>query len=170
MLFCGNPLVEIGYLGTQGHRPERLISYNLPAPAPTSSVTSRSPAPEFGNIQFLAGVVNSNYHSLSAKVTRRMSGGLALLSGYTFAKAIDDGSGIRVLGTDQLKPQDGTCVSCERGLSIFDTRHRFVTSVLYDLPFGKSHKYLNHGVTGGILGNWELSSIVTVSGGSFSPS
>ena len=48
-----------------------------------------------------------------------MSGGLAFLSGYTFAKAIDDGSGIRVLGTDQLKPQDGTCVSCERRLSIF---------------------------------------------------
>ena len=37
--------------------------------------------------------------------------------------------------------------------------------MLYDLPFGKSHKYLNHGVAGGILGNWGLSSIVTVSTG-----
>jgi len=160
-----NMVIEVGYLGTQGHRLERLISYNLPAPAPTGSVTSRSPAPEFGNIQYLAGVVNSNYNSLSAKVTRRMSGGLTFLSGYTFGKSIDDGSGIRVLGTDQLKPQDGTCVSCERGFSIFDTRHRFVNSVLYDLPFGKGRKYVNRGVAGGILGNWEVSSIWTVSTG-----
>jgi hypothetical protein len=162
---AANTVVEIGYLGTQGHRLERLISYNLPAPAPTGSVTSRSPAPEFGNIQYLAGVVNSNYHSLSAKVTRRLSAGLTYLAGYTFAKSIDEGSGIRVLGTDQLKPQDGTCVSCERGLSIFDTRHRFVTSVLYDLPAGKGRKYFNHGLAGGIIGGWELSSIWTVSSG-----
>jgi hypothetical protein len=161
----GNTVLEVGYLGTQGHRLERLISYNLPNPSPTGSVVSRSPAPEFGNIQYLAGVVNSNYHSLSAKLTRRMSGGLTYLAGYTFAKSIDDGSGIRTLGSDQLKPQNGTCVSCERGLSIFDTRHRFVSSILYALPVGKGRKYLTHGVAGNVIGGWELSSIWTVSTG-----
>ena len=160
-----NTVLEVGYLGTQGHRLERLISYNLPNPSPTGSVVSRSPAPEFGNIQYLAGVVNSNYNSLSAKLTRRMSAGLTFLTGYTFSKSIDDGSGIRVLGSDQLKPQDGTCVSCERGLSIFDTRHRFVTSVLYDWPVGKGRKYLTHGLASTLLGGWESSSIFTVSSG-----
>jgi len=162
---AANTVLEFGYLGTQGHRLERLISYNLPAPAPTGSVTARSPAPEFGNIQFLAGVVNSNYHSFSAKLTRRMSAGLTFLGGYTWAKSIDDGSGIRVLGSDPLKPQDGTCVSCERGLSIFDTRHRLVTSVLYDLPVGKGRKYLTHGLAGSLIGGWEFSNIWTVSTG-----
>ena len=160
-----NTVVEVGYLGTQGHRLQRLISYNLPYPSATGSVVSREPAPEFGNIQYMAGVVNSNYHSLSAKVTRRMSAGLTFLTGYTFAKSIDDGSGIRVLGTDQLKPQDGTCVSCERGLSIFDTRHRFVTSVLYALPFGKGRKFVNRGITSSLIGGWELGSIWTISSG-----
>ena len=98
-------------------------------------------------------------------MTRRRSRGLTFLTGYTFSKSIDDGSGIRVLGTDQLKPQDGLCVSCERGLSIFDTRHRFVTSVLYELPVGKGHRYLNHGLAGSIIGGWEVSSIWTVSTG-----
>jgi hypothetical protein len=156
---------EFGYLGSQGHRLERLISYNLPQPAATGSVTARSPAPEFGNIQYLAGVVNSNYHSLSAKLTRRMSSGVTFLTGYTWSKSIDDGSGIRVLGSDPLKPQDGTCVSCERGLSIFDTRHRLVTSVLYAVPFGKGRKYLAHGIAGSLVGGWELSGIWTVSTG-----
>jgi hypothetical protein len=158
-------VLEVGYLGTQGHRLERLLSYNLPNPSPTGSVVSREPAPEFGNIQDLAGAVNSNYHSLSAKLTRRMSSGLTFLTGYTFAKSIDDGSGIRTLGSDQLKPQNGTCVSCERGLSIFDTRQRFVTSILYALPVGKRRKYLTHGVASSLIGGWELSTIWTVSTG-----
>jgi len=163
--FSSSTVLEVGYLGTQGHRLERLISYNLPYPSPTGSIASREPAPEFGNIQMLAGTVNSNYHSLSAKLTRRMSGGLTFLAGYTFAKSIDDGSGIRTLGSDQLKPQNGLCVSCERGLSIFDTRQRFVTSVLYDLPVGRGKKYLTHGLAASLIGGWELSSIVTVSSG-----
>jgi hypothetical protein len=160
-----NTVAEVGYLGSQGHRLERLITENLPYPSPTGSVVSREPAPEFGNIQLMAGVVNSNYHSLSAKLTRRMSAGFTFLAGYTFSKSIDDGSGIRTLGTDQLKPQNGICVSCERGLSIFDTRHRFVASVLYELPIGKGHTWLNSGIASTLLGGWQLGSIWTISTG-----
>lgn len=160
-----NTVAEVGYLGSQGHKLERLTTKNLATPAKTGSVVSREEAPEFGNIQVLAGVVNSNYNSLSAKLTRRMSGGLTFLAGYTFSKSIDDGSGIRTLGTDQLKPQNGLCVSCERGLSIFDTRHRFVTSVLYSLPFGKGRRFINQGIAGNLLGGWQLGSILTVSTG-----
>ena len=160
-----NMVAEFGYLGSQGHRLERLISYNLPYPSAVGSVVSRSPAPEFGNIQYLSGAVNSNYHSFSAKLTRRMSNGLTFLTGYTFAKSIDDGSGIRVLGSDQLKPQNGTCVSCERGLSIFDTRSRFVTSALYELPIGKGHSFASTGIANTLLGAWQVGSIWTVSTG-----
>jgi hypothetical protein len=160
-----NTVAEFGYLGSQGHRLERLISYNLPYPSTVGSVVSRSPAPEFGNIQYLSGSVNSNYHSVSAKLTRRMSGGLTFLTGYTFAKSIDDGSGIRVLGSDLLKPQNGTCVSCERGLSIFDTRSRLVTSAFYELPVGKGHSYANQGVANALLGAWQAGAIWTVSTG-----
>ena len=160
-----NMVLEAGYLGSQGHKLERITSKNLPAPAPTGTVSARSPAPEFGNIQFMTGQVNSNYHAVSAKVTRRMSAGLTFMTGYTFAKSIDDGSSIRTLGSDQLKPQSGTCVSCERSLSIFDTRHRFVTSAMYALPFGKGRPLANHGVGAAVLGGWQLGSILTLSSG-----
>jgi hypothetical protein len=39
-----------------------------------------------------------------------------------------------MLGTDPLNPQNSYCLSCEDGLSVFDQRHRFVTSIVYDLP------------------------------------
>jgi outer membrane receptor protein involved in Fe transport len=158
-------VLEFGYLGSQAHKLERLTSRNLPPPSPTGSVVSRQPVPEFGNIQVLQGVVSSNYHSLSAKLTRRLSGGLTYLAGYTFAKSIDNGSGIRTLGTDQLKPQDGRCWSCERGRSIFDTRHRFVTSVLYDAPLGKGRRFLSQGAAAALLGGWQFGSIVAASRG-----
>src|SRR5262249_6300390 len=102
---------------------------------------------------------------LSAKLTRRFAKGLTYLAGYTYSKAIDDGGGIRPLGTDPLFAQTSYCISCERGLSVFDTRQRFVSSVLYDVPFGKSRQFLNRGIASTILGGWELSSIVTFSSG-----
>ena len=71
-----------------------------------------------------------------------------MISSYTWAKSIDTTSGIRNQGFDTLYPQNSYCLSCERGLSAFDTRHRLVTSVLYDLPVGKG-KLAEHHQPGG---------------------
>jgi hypothetical protein len=157
-------VAEIGYLGTQGHQLERLYYLNQPVPGVTP-VDRRAPYPELGIIQEVGNVIDSNYNSFTAKLTRRLSGGLTLLAGYTLSKSIDDGSGLRVIGTDGVHPQDSRCLRCERSLSIFDARQRFVTSVLYDLPVGKGRKYLNRGIASSIIGGWEFSSIVTASTG-----
>jgi hypothetical protein len=95
-----------------------------------------------------------------------MSGGLSFLLGYTYSKSIDDGSGLRTLGTDQIGMQNSYCLSCERGLSIFDQKHRFVASTLYQLPFGKGRAYINHGVAGSVLGGWDFGMIWSVASGS----
>lgn len=141
-----------------------MVHDNQPVLGP-GTIAQRSPYPELGLIQYVISGVDSNYHSLSARLTRGMAEGLTLLSGYTFSKSIDDGSGIRPLGTDPQFPNNNYCISCERGLSVFDSRHRFVTSVLYDIPFGKGRRFLSRGAASGIIGGWELSSIVTASSG-----
>ena len=129
----------------------------------TVAVTPRRPAPEFGNIQYLANVANANYNALSAKLTRRLSKGLTFLAGYTFAKSIDESSGPRpIAGDNVLTPQDGTDWREEnRGRSSFDARHRFVISALYQLPFGKGHQYLSHGIASTLIGGWQIGSIYT---------
>jgi Carboxypeptidase regulatory-like domain/TonB dependent receptor len=157
--------LEVGYLGSQGHRLQRfsyLANQPLLGPQP---LAQRWPFPEFGLIQ---GVVNSgasNYHSVSAKLTRRYANGLTILSGYTFSKSIDNGSGVRTLGSDQLFPQNSYCLPCERGRSVFDQQQRWVSSAVYALPFGKGRKYLSEGIASRILGSWEVNSIVTLAAG-----
>ncbi len=110
--------------------------------------------------------MNSNYNALSVKLTRRMSSGLTFLVGYTYSHSIDDGSGLRTLGTDQIGMENSYCLECERGPSIFDQRQRLVMSALYQLPFGKGRSYLNHGVAATLIGGWDLGMIYSQASGS----
>jgi carboxypeptidase family protein len=163
--FGSNMALEVGYLGTQGHHLPRYVYFNAAAPGPGSQL-SREAWPNFNNTVENIGNVNSNYNALSAKLTRRMSSGLTFLLGYTYSKSIDDGSGLRTLGTDQIGAQNSYCLPCERGLSIFDQKHRFVASALYQLPFGKGRSYMNHGVAGTLIGGWDLGMIYSIASGS----
>ena len=160
-----NTSLEIGYVGTQSHHLPRYVYFNAAAPGPGSQL-SREAWPNFNNTVENIGIVNANYNALSAKVTRRMSSGFTYLLGYTYSKSIDDGSGLRTLGTDQIGAQNSYCIPCERGLSIFDQKHRFVASTLYQLPFGEGHALLNHGVAGAIAGGWDLGIIWQMATGS----
>src|SRR5207244_4398271 len=56
-------------------------------------------------------------------------------------------------------------LECEWGLSVFDVRHRFVSSILYELPFGEGKPFAQTGVGGAILGGWQISTIISKSSG-----
>jgi len=62
-----------------------------------------------------------------------------------------------------LFPQNSYCGSCAKALSVFDMRNRFVTSLRYELPFGKGKRFLNAGGNANqVLGGWNISSILTI--------
>jgi len=156
--------VEIGYLGSRSKRLERMFDANEVTPGP-GSLQDRRPYPEFTKIQEIGNVAEAKYNSLATKLTRRLNQGLSVLVGYTLSKSEDNGSGIRVLNGDALFPQNSNCFECEWGLSIFDVRHRFVTSVLYELPFGPGKPFAQTGVAGAVFGGWQISAIVNKSSG-----
>jgi hypothetical protein len=116
-------------------------------------------------------VAEARYNSLTAKLTRRLDNGFSALIGYTLSKSEDNGSGIRTLNGDALFPQDSNCAAnkvdsgCEWGLSIFDVRHRIVSSILYELPFGDGKPFLQSGVGAAILGGWQFTNILSLSSG-----
>lgn len=158
-------VLEVGYSGSQSRHLQGLMDPNAPLPGAVGSQTSRRPFQEFGVIQMVHSSGNGNYNGLGVKLTRRMSAGLTYLFSYTWSKSLDDASAIRGTNVD-IFPQDSYCISCEKGYSAFNTPHRMVTSVLYELPFGKGKPLANRGgVINQVVGGWQLGSIITAQSG-----
>jgi hypothetical protein len=158
--------LEAGYLGGLSRHLQGFQDLNQGIPGTGSTLASRTPFPTFSNIQMVHDGGLGNYNSLSFKITRRFSQGLSVTSSYTWAKSIDTTSGIRNQGADTLYPQNSYCLSCERGLSAFDTRHRIVTSILYDLPVGRGKRLgITNSVLNTIAGGWQAGGIVTLQRG-----
>lgn len=165
-----NMVLEVGYMGSVSRRLEALRAINETIPVDPNvsslSLNARSPFPEFGRIQLVDNGGKGNYNSLGTKLTKRYSSGLTALVSYTWSKSIDTASAIRNQGGDVLFPQNSGCRQCERGLSGFNTEHRFVTSILYDIPVGKGRSLnVDNGILDAIIGGWQLGSIITVQSG-----
>lgn len=116
------------------------------------------PYPQFTNVQPLydAGS-NSIYHAWQNTFRRRFSHGFLFEGNYTWSKMIDTGD----------SHQNTYDVAASRALSAQDVAHRFVASVLFDLPVGPG-RALNTGdsrVSRFLLGGWQVNGIVTYQSG-----
>jgi hypothetical protein len=87
------------------------------------------PIVPFGNDSYFITAGSSTYNSAQINY-RHTSGGLQLLLGYTYSKAMDDSSGYG----EQINPIDS---SLSRGLAAFDSTNNFVVSYNYVLPFDR---------------------------------
>jgi hypothetical protein len=156
--------VEVGYNGSQSRKVDYLTNQNAPIPGITAFAT-RAPYPEFAGIQFLVAEGIANYNGLMTKVTQRFGSNLTTLFSYTWSKSLDDSSAIRGVAND-FAPENMRCRTCEYSYSSFNVPNRFVASVLYNLPFGKGQRFLNHGgIVNQIVGGWQLSTIATLQDG-----
>lgn len=158
--------LELGYLGSQSRHLYGFQNINQAAPGPLNSINSRRPYANFGVLSYVNDVFKGSYNAGSAKLTRRFSQGISLTTNYTWAKSIDNASGTRTQGLDTLFPQDSSCLECERGLSSFDVRHRWVLAGVVELPVGKG-KYFNikNRFADAFIGGWQLSANSTIQSG-----
>ena len=136
-----NVVVEVGYLGSISRKLEFLRAVNESVPGTVGiGADPRRPIRISAASNWWTTRPTAPTTRWRLKLTKRFSQGFTLLSSYTWSKSQDDSSGIRVQGQDTLFPQNSYCRKCEWALSAFDTRHRFVTSTLYDLPVGKGRQ------------------------------
>jgi hypothetical protein len=153
--------VEAAYVGSTGVHLYRTTYYNEMQPGPpTSNVNLRRPFPQLGFIQLVPAASHSSYDALQVRLQQRFAHGFTLLSAYSYQKSIDNGSGIRQANGDAYVPQDVYNLRGERGLSAFNFGQRWVTSFLFELPFGKGNRFAK-----AILGGWQLGGIFTLEGG-----
>jgi len=81
----------------------------------------------FGDMDANYSNGSSVYNGFSANLRKRFSDHYEFLASYTFSHAIDDSTDLQ----STLTPQDSYFPSLDRSTSLFDQRHRFVFSGVY---------------------------------------
>jgi hypothetical protein len=160
-------VLTVAYNGNSTHHLAYDLDLNLPFGPSTATVASRRLLPFYNSVSILNPGGNLSYNALHAKLERRLSRGLQFLASYTLAHTIDN---VTELYSDN-GPGGGNPVNpynrqLNRANSDLDVRHNFVFSPLYLLPFGKGHRWLNHGgLVDAFLGGWQLAGILTLRSG-----
>jgi hypothetical protein len=145
-----NSGVRLSYIGTKAT--DLIYGRNINQP-PASTLPfsqDRRPYPLYRNITLRDNGGNQIYHGLSAEVERRWERGLAFQVAWTWAKNladVDEATG-RTEGGPTL--EDAFNRSRERGDVQFSPRQRFLSNILWELPFGAGRRFLNQ--TGVVTG------------------
>jgi hypothetical protein len=161
-------VVEFAYVGSKGTKLLTARDINQPQPSvlPPGLPFVPRPNPRFDDIDLLESRGNSSYNAFQARFQQRLSQGLSALVSYTWSKSIDDASNFFSSAGDPNFPQNSYNLSAERGRSNFDVRHRFSASYVYDLPLGRSRRYLSdNGWLTTLLTGWQTFGIVTLQTG-----
>jgi len=165
-----NTLFDIGYVANVGHKlngPNTSINQVPPALMGAGGAQVRRPFPQFANVVSVSPMWgNSSYHSMNAKLEKRFSGGLNFLSNYTYSKFIDDVAAGFENGNVPGGIQNLYDRRAEKALSGNDVRHRFNTSSVYELPWGRGRRWMNGGASAFLLGGWNIGTLLTLQQGS----
>ena len=168
---------RISYIGSETHQlvwapDENTFPFSSTVSAFNNSISNKL-FPNWGRINTRATGANNSYHSMQVEASHRLQQGLEYQSGFTWAKNLADNQGPNNTG---FAGEGGGA----RSTSILDRhadfgnvggtrRLRWNTTVLYDLPVGRS-KLLGTNMSRAadlIVGGWRLSSILTLQAGPF---
>lgn len=183
-----NTTLEVNYIGNHGTHLLDRLDIAQPNQIPASSlafcqqqdasgnyinmgtapclVSSRLPYPNFTGFYIDSDFHGySDYHAANVKFEHR-SGDLAVTSVFTWSKSLDDKSataGVGASGGGYQGFMNNHNTRLDYGPSDFNTPYRFVTSYVYQLPFGKGKKFANqvNRATNLAIGDWELTGIAT---------
>jgi hypothetical protein len=179
-------VVQLGYVGSQGHRLWRFFDINQPSTAtinacdlgtlPASTGCAAGTLQDFGqaNRPFGGyGIGNpygayyvmqenssgkSNYNSLQASLRLTAWHGITSIANYVWSKSLDNSSDGEDFEPNAAQPQDSTSPQREYGPSNFNLPQRFTWNFSYELPkMGGGMQKLKNG--------WGVNSVLTLQSG-----
>jgi hypothetical protein len=169
--FANSWLMELSYQGSSGVGllnawNMNAIPLDIASDRPTldqifQNQQTYKPYSQFGNINLWSNFGHSSFHSGTIKFEKRFSRGLTMTSFYTFGKALNesDADGVAT-GVDYYNRR------LEKGRAGYDLRHRSVTYVTYELPFGRGRRWMGAGGWKDyLLGGWNVNWIQTFQSG-----
>ena len=163
-------VLDIAYAGNHGLDLWNNADLNQALPnkaGQTLPVKARRPNSQFDYIDANFSSGFSTYNSLQIKVEKRYSKGLSLLNSFTWSKAIDNASGALEAANGDHQAVNLFDMKSSKGLSGYNQPLNNTTSVVWDLPFGKSRRFgsaLPYAADA-LLGGWTVSGINTMSSG-----
>ncbi|HEY3939601.1 MAG TPA: TonB-dependent receptor [Bryobacteraceae bacterium] len=157
-----NFILDVAYVGSHGV--DTVAQYNLNTNLTTiGGGTAGQPLNQLfgktaGATLWFAGY-SSSYNALQVKFDHRLGAGLSLTTAFTWGKGMgyqSDDDGALDFYINQRRNYARTD---------FDREFAFVQSYVYQLPFGYGHRLVSSGPAAWILGNWQLSGILTAESG-----
>ena len=156
-----NYVAEVAYVASHGFNLTFPTDLNaIPLDKLSSNDTQYRPYP---NYQSIGGNIFSNsisnYNSLQASITKRMTSGVSFSANYVWSHFLDnqDSSG----WGSRMGPQPYQIAnkpSANYANSNFDMRNALKGNVVYRLPFGRGMKFLNNNaLLDAAVGGWQLS-------------
>jgi hypothetical protein len=169
--FSKNVVLQVGYVGSQGHRLFRFFDINQPSQATITAedlacacINDVSVSRNYG---FPAGAFyifqensagKSNYNSLQTSLHLSNYHGFTSIVNYVWSKSLDNSSDGEDFVVNAAQPQDSNSPQREYGLSNFDIRNRFTWILGYEFPrLSGSLQKLKNG--------WGVDSTVTMQSG-----
>jgi hypothetical protein len=152
--------VRASYLGNESEHMYFPYNINDPVPAP-GPVQPRRPYQPWSSISYYNGGETTNCQELQLSLQRRFSTGLSFEVEYAWTKWLTNG----LYG--QATPTDNQNIRLDRGNYAFIAPQYVVANYNYELPFGKGKRFLSSadGALNQVVGGWQTTGIITISGG-----
>ena len=110
----------------------------------------------FGDMDANYSNGSSVYHGFSANLRKRFNTHYEFLASYTWSHAIDDSTDLQ----STLTPQDSYYPAVDRSTSLFDQRHRFVFSGVY-----QTGKLGSSGFARKVFSDWTFAPLLEIASG-----
>ena len=174
--FAGGVALRASYIGLRTNHLVWAPSYNDMGYSSTTSALDRPltdrPFPNWGILNDRHSSANSLYNSFQLEARRRFRNGLTFNSTYTLAKNMADNQAHQQSFADENGGSRATYYgdrSIDYGEVYGTRRHRWITTALYDLPFGRGKQFGKNWnkFAESVLGGWRLSNIFLWQSGAF---
>jgi len=149
-VLAGSYVVSLDLVGTQGRNLANLVNLNQPIGG-----NGPLPYPNFGFIEWREQNATSSYKGMDLGFQRRFTKGWGFSLAYTLSECTDQSAEHLSTGGSPSFSQSATDLEAWEGPCGFDTRHRFVSSFVVQLPFAKG----SSGLTKAVLADWTVSGI-----------
>jgi hypothetical protein len=108
------------------------------------------------------GRYNTNYHGLQMSVEKRAARDLTIKAAYTYSKAMNFSDND---GWAQLTFNTPSQLARNYARASYDVPHNLQLASTYQLPFGRGKKFATSGLSGALLGGWQVNGLFSAVSG-----